>query len=279
MRLLDTNADFGGEVVDFSFISSKDNKLIKSVRKLMASSRERKATGTFVLEGLRLCADAALNGYAIETLIVSESVSDSERLDAITHVAKQCVKVPNSLFGFMCDTVSPQGVMCVVKIPETVSSVCNISKGKYIVLENTADPANLGTIARTAEALGLSGLIISSKGCDPFSPKAQRAGMGALLRLPVFLTNDLLAELSELKDKGFLTLASVVSDADCDVTKVDYPENCAVLIGNEANGLTPEAISACDKKVTITMRGRAESLNAAAAASIIMWEMVRKEVL
>ncbi len=264
--------------MDFSFISSKENKLIKSVRKLMTSSRERKTTCTFVLEGLRLCADAALNGYSVETLIVSESFEECDKLSTIVSVAKQCVKVPEGLFSYMCDTVSPQGVMCVVKTPETVGNIDEIKNGKYIVLENTADPANLGTIARTAEALGINGLIISSMGCDPFSPKAQRAGMGALLRLPIYLSADLLTDLSRLREKGFLLLASVVSDADCDVSKIDYPKNCAVLIGNEANGLSGEAKDICDRKVTITMQGRAESLNAAAAASIIMWEMVRKEV-
>lgn len=264
--------------MEFSFVSSKDNKLIKSVRKLITSSRERKQTGAFVLEGLRLCEDAALNNYSVETLIVSESVKICNRVESIIKVAKQCVKVPDSLFQFMSDTVSPQGVMCVVKIPETVGNVCEINKGKYIVLENTADPANLGTIARTAEALGISGLIISHLGCDPFSPKAQRAGMGALLRLPIFVSKDLKNDLLALKLKEFSIFASVVQNADCDVSKVSYQNNCCVLIGNEANGLTDEIISVCDRKITITMQGRAESLNAAAAASVIMWEMVRAEV-
>lgn len=264
--------------MEFSLISSKENKLIKSVRKLITSSRERKLTDSFVLEGLRLCEDAALNGYSVETLIVSESVEICNRVETIIKVAKQCVKVPDSLFQYMSDTVSPQGVMCVVKIPETVSEIGAINNGKYIVLENTADPANLGTIARTAEALGIDGLIISHLGCDPFSPKAQRAGMGALLRLPIFISKDLKNDLAALKNKDFLLLASVVQNADCDVSKVLYPKNCCVLIGNEANGLTDEIISVCDKKITITMQGRAESLNAAAAASVIMWEMVRTEV-
>lgn len=263
--------------MEFSFVSSKDNKLIKSVRKLITSSRERKQTGAFVLEGLRLCEDAALNNYSVETLIVSESFKICNRVEIIIKVAKQCVKVPDSLFQFMSDTVSPQGVMCVVKIPETVGNVCKINKGKYIVLENTADPSNLGAISRTAEALGISGLIVSSHGCDPFSPKAQRAGMGALLRLPIFSSSDVLADITLLKNKGFEAYASVVCNADCDVSQIEYPENCLVLIGNEANGLTDDAIALCNKKITITMKGRAESLNAAAAASIIMWEMTRKD--
>lgn len=264
--------------MDFMLISSKENKIVKMVRKLLTSNKERKQSCTFVLEGLRLCADAAFNGYSVETLIISETTDICERVEAIIKVAKQCVKVPDALFSYISDTVSPQGVMCVVKIPETVGNVCDIESGKYIVLENTADPANLGTIARTAEALGLNGLIVSHFGCDPFSPKAQRAGMGALLRLPIYISHDIVNDLKHLKQKGFSSFASVVSNADCDVSRVDYPKNCCVLIGNEANGVTPEAIAVCDKKITITMQGRAESLNAAAAASIIMWEMVRKGV-
>lgn len=263
--------------MDFSVVTSKENNLVKFVRKLLTSTRERKTTGLFVLEGLRLCADAALNGYEINTLIVSEKVQDSEKLDVLCKAADTLVKVPDSLFSYMCDTVSPQGVLCVVKKPE-FNSVDICHKGKYIVLENTADPANLGTIARTAEALGLSGLIVSSAGCDPFSPKSQRAGMGALLRLPIIISDNVYSNLETLKRSGFSIFASVVSNADCDVREVEYGEKCAVLIGNEANGLTETAIKLCDKKVTITMSGRAESLNAAAAASIFMWEMTRNEV-
>lgn len=243
----------------------------------MTSARERKMTGTFVLEGLRLCADAALNGYAVETLIVSESVAPSDKLSLIADAAKLAVKVPDSLFSYMCDTVSPQGVMCIVKTLDTLHNVAEIKSGRYVVLENTADPANLGTIARTAEALGISGLVISSKGCDPFSPKSQRAGMGALLRIPIYITDNVCSAVNKLKGNGFNVYASVVNNADCDVRETEYPDKCAVLIGNEANGLTADALAVCDKRITITMSGRAESLNAAAAASIIMWEMTRRE--
>lgn len=265
---------WGEKALNFEYISSKDNKLLKSVRKLISSTRERKEQQRFVLEGLRLCADAAQNGYTIEAVIVSEELEGSDRLDVIVAAAKQRIKVPNSLFTTLCDTVSPQGVLCIVKTPER-KSVEMIEEGKYIVLENTADPANLGAIARTAEALGISGLIVSANGCDPFSPKSQRAGMGALLRIPVIVCEDLLSDLVSLKKKGFEIFASVVSDADTLVTEADFSGNCAVLVGNEANGLTEAAIGLSDTKVTIPMAGRAESLNAAAAASILMWEMTR----
>lgn len=263
------------EKVDTSYIQSKDNRLVKLVKKLMSSSRERRSTGTFVLEGLRLCADAVLNGYSVDTLIVSENVKPSDKLELLSRSAEKTVTVPESLFSYMCDTVSPQGVMCILRIPDTVHGIEDIKSGRFIVLENTADPANLGTVARTAEALGISGLIISSKGCDPFSPKSQRAGMGALLRLPIYVTESLFEDIESLKKRGFSVFASVVSNADCDVREVTYGDNCAVLIGNEANGLTEEISRMCDKRITIAMKGRAESLNAAAAASIIMWEMTR----
>lgn len=266
------------EEVEYSFIQSRDNKLVKSVRKLMSSAKERRNSGIFVLEGLRLCADAALNGYSVDTLIVAESVNTSERLEVLASSAKTLVKVPDSLFSYMCDTVSPQGIMCTVKFSDILHSVNEISDGRFVILENTADPANLGAIARTAEALGLDGLIVSSNGCDPFSPKSQRAGMGALLRLPIYITDDPVETVKALIRKGFSVYASVVSNADSDVRAVVYGGKCAVLIGNEANGLSSEISEAATRKITITMRGRAESLNAAAAASVIMWEMTRGEV-
>ncbi len=259
--------------MDFEIIESKENKLIKSVRKLVSSSSERKKTNSFVLEGLRLCNDAAFNGYTVKTLIISEAFKEIDKIDELIKVSERCVKVPDSLFKTLCDTVNPQGVLCVVKIPVTVSGISALNGGKYIMLENTADPSNLGAISRTAEALGINGLIISSISTDPFSPKAQRSGMGALLRLPIFLTSDFLADIENLKQKGFTVFASVVNQNAESLSNVKFPQNSVVLIGNEANGLTNEAIELCDRKVTIKMPGRAESLNAAAAAAIFMWQM------
>ena len=263
----------GVKRMNFEFITSKDNRLIKDVRKLISSSKERREQSRFILEGLRLCADAAFNNYGIETAIVSENVEESDRLQTVLNKAQRVVQVSDSLFQHISDTVSPQGVLCVVKMPQTVSSFSELENGKFIVLENTSDPSNLGAIARTAEALGIDGLIVSANGCDVFSPKSQRAAMGALLRLPVFVSKDILSDINTLKSNGFTVYASVVSDADCDVTEVQFKNKIVVLIGNEANGLTQEAINAASKKITITMKGKAESLNAAAAAAIFMWEM------
>ena len=259
--------------MDFEIIESKENKLIKSIRKLVASNSERKENGLFVLEGLRLCNDAAVNGYSIETLVVSDSFSDLDKISELCNVAKRRVRLSSPTFKSLCDTVNPQGVLCVVKIPDTVKCVEGLTSGKYVMLENTADPSNLGAIARTAEALGIDGLIVSSMSTDPFSPKAQRAGMGALLRLPIYISSNLMSDIAVLKGKGFKLFASVVSGEAESLSDIEFPESSIVLIGNEANGLTADVINQCDRSLTIKMSGRAESLNAAAAAAIIMWQM------
>ena len=259
--------------MEFLNITAKDNKLIKKIKKLVSSASFRREDNSFVLEGQRLVFDAVKNGYLIDTLVVSESYLKSA-ID-LDIVANQKVLLPDSLFKSLCDTVNPQGILCVAKMPDTVCDIEKIEKGKYIILENTQDPANLGAIARTAEALGLSGLIVSTNGCDPFSPKAQRAAMGALVRFPLYLSQDISADIKSLQKKEFSVFASVVSDADCNISDVSYDGSCAVIIGNEANGVTEQLKSVADKKITIPMGGRAESLNAAAAAAIIIWEMVK----
>ena len=144
--------------------------------------------------------------------------------------------------------------------------------GKYVALENINDPANLGAISRTAEALGADGLILSSGSCDPYSPKALRASMGTLLRMPIFVFGDFAAEM---KSCGLKFYACVPSAADESISNVKFLPGCAVMIGNEANGLTEETKAAAHKKITVPMRGRAESLNAAAAAAIAVWEMMK----
>ena len=147
----------------------------------------------------------------------------------------------------------------------------------YIALENMQDPSNLGAVARTAEALGISGIIISKGSVDPYSPKAQRAAMGSLLRLPVIVADNFSEQMKELKAKGMTLFATTITDADMNLGTFKFPSGSVVMIGNEGKGLSGEAISLADKKVTIVMSGRNESLNASVAASLFMWEMTKGE--
>lgn len=257
----------------FNIITSRENPLIKLVAALQVSSEKRKRNGLFVLEGLRICKDACDNGIKFDKLIVSDAAAEKYAADTekFSLISDECYKIPDSLFKKISDTKTPQGIIAVAKMPVTGS--CGIDKnGKYIALENVADPSNLGAISRTAEALGVNGIILSSDGCDPYSPKALRASMGTLLRVPVFVTESF---AETLKSTGLKRYACVVDKTVESIKEQGFGNGSVVMIGNEANGLTDSAKQSADVLVTIPMTGRAESLNAAAAAAIAMWEMMK----
>lgn len=257
----------------FNIITSRENPLIKLVAALQVSSEKRKRNGLFVLEGLRICKDACDNGIKFDKLIVSDAAAEKYAADTekFSLISDECYKIPDSLFKKISDTKTPQGIIAVAKMPVTGS--CGIDKnGKYIALENVSDPSNLGAISRTAEALGVNGIILSSDGCDPYSPKALRASMGTLLRVPVFVTESF---AETLKSTGLKRYACVVDKTAESIKEQSFENGSVVMIGNEANGLTESARQSADVLVTIPMTGRAESLNAAAAAAIAMWEMMK----
>ena len=254
-------------------IGSVSNPKVKSAVKLRDNAKERKQTGTFFLEGLRLCRDAARCGIFAETVFFTPEFKEKfgDAFLEITEKAKNSYSVSDEVMRKLSDTVNPQGVVSICAIPKFDKLDNN---GLYLVLEKTADPANLGAIARSAEAFGVKGIYISSESCDPYSPKSLRAGMGALLRLPIIVCSDILETCKELKNSGATLYASVVSGDAIDVKTVTPEKYSLLLIGNEANGLSKEIID-ISEKVTIKMQGRAESLNASAAAAVLIWEFSR----
>lgn len=255
---------------DFKSITSKDNKLLKMVYSLQNSKKTRDENKLFVLEGLRICSDAYDNGIDFEMLIVSNSAKEKYYDDILKFSLKsqELYLLPDSLFTKISDTKSPQGIIAVCKIPQQKTNFD--IKGRYIALENIQDPSNLGAISRTAEALGVSGLIIAG-GCDVYAPKSLRASMGTLLRMPVYFVES----ISELGDTGLTIYACVVDRDAKPITDVKFSDASVVVIGNEANGITESTKNFCNYNITIPMNGRAESLNAAVAASIAMWELMK----
>ena len=253
-------------------ITSKDNPNIKEILSLQKSSKYRREQGLFVLEGRRLCLDAVENNFTPEKVFISSSAKEKYQciIDDFS-LCKEVYEVADSLFSKFSDTVNPQGILCIFKMPDV--SVDNINTtGKYIALENIQDPSNLGAISRTAEAFGIDGIIITKGSCDPYSSKSLRASMGALLRLPVYETDDLFYLFNE---KNLTSYASVVSGNVKSINELSFKEGCVAIIGNEANGICNESLKKSDFLFTIPMSGKAESLNAAVAASIIIWEMTR----
>ena len=257
---------------EIKVITSKDNPLIKLVCGLQSSAKTRKNEGLFVLEGLRICDDACDNSIKFDKLIISKTAKEKYSNDLLKFYknAVEIFEIPDSLFQKISDTSSPQGVIAVVKIPSLSPEI--LKNGRYIALENLNDPSNLGAISRTAEALGVSGIILSKDSVDPYAPKSLRASMGTLLRMPVIILDDF---VNDIKASGLSVYACVVDSCARPITDVSFSDGSILLIGNEANGLTFSAKEMADERITIPMRGNAESFNAATAAAISMWEMMK----
>ncbi len=258
---------------EFIKISSKDNPLIKFVSLLQTSAKHRKQNGLFVLEGLRICCDAYENNIKFDKLIVSESAfaKYNEHINTFSANSEGCYILNENLFKKISDTNTPQGVIAIAKMP--IFTSISSGKGRYIALENLADPSNLGAIARTAEALGVNGIIISSDSCDPYAPKSLRSSMGTLLRVPLYIVDDINGFIAKNNLRAF---ACVVEKTAESITLQQFKDGDVLLIGNEANGLSDAAKRSAHRCITIKMQGKAESLNAAAAAAIAMWEMTKE---
>lgn len=253
-------------------IRSRDNDKVKWAARLVAQSRFRRESGLFVLEGVRLCLDAVRSGYQPEAVFYTPDRQGE--LQGLS-LACECYEVTREVFSKISDTKSPQGVLCILRQPSP-APFSPAQGSTYALLDRVQDPANLGAIARTAEALGISGLVVTGDGCDVTSPKAQRAGMGALLRLPVWVFPSLDGPIGSMREAGLPVYAAVPDRAARRVSDCDFSRGAGMAIGNEANGLRDEIMACCDARVTIPMAGRAESLNAAAAAAILLWEMTRR---
>ena len=248
-------------------ITSRQNKTVREAAALLSSAEERAARGEFLCEGARLCQDAARSGIEVLRCFVTAQALEkyAAYLQPVLERARQSYLVADHVAGLLSSTKSPQGLL----------AGDAAGGGSCAVLEDLQDPGNLGTILRTAEALGIGRVVLLGDCCDPLSPKALRASMGAVFRLGLSLEPSRQGLFSRLRGEGFRLLASVPDSAALPVTEVDFSQGpCAVFIGNEGNGLSQETIAQC-QRVTIPMAGRAESLNASAAATILLWEMAR----
>ena len=263
--------------MDYQVITSKNNDRVKQVCLLMRSASTRREFDRFALEGLRLCRDAALNGLQADELYFTQKALDKfpEDIELISAHSTRAYLVSEDVFDKMAQTDSSQGVLSILPIGDAVSIDDVDSKGRYVACVDLADPGNLGAISRTAEALGVGGMLLFGSCCDPYNPKALRASMGALLRLPVLRFDCVPDGMTVLKEKGLELFASVVDPYADAVQTVDFGDGSVVFIGNEANGLSDETVSLCDRRITIPISGRAESFNAAAAAAILLWELMK----
>ena len=259
-------------------VTSKDNQWVKEWRGLCDSAKKRRESGLFAIEGARLCGDALRSGVGIRTVLYTAAALAiyADVVEPLIAVADTAVEISPELSRHMGDTTNPQGVFCIAKTLDNSLIIDKINIiGIYSALEDIQDPGNLGTIIRTAEALGLSGLILSDGCCDIYNPKVLRSSMGGVFRMPLLRTGDMVSTVTALQEKGLTAYACVVDADATPITQVSLGAGSVALIGNEGNGLRPDTVAACAQRVTIPMTGRAESLNASMAAGIILWEMTR----
>lgn len=254
-------------------ITSTSNIKVKNIFSLMKSAKARKKQDCFLVEGPRMFFE--ISPVRLKEVYVTE---DFERKYADNLSEYHYELVSDSVFRHLSDTKTPQGVLAVVRRKAYTLEDILASDTKHppclMVLENLQDPGNMGTIFRTSEAAGVSGIIINQGSVDPYSPKVIRSTMGAVFRIPFLITNDLEQTLSDMKNRGINIYAAHLDG------QIFYDENydkgCAFMIGNEGNGLTDEAASHADSLIRIPMEGKIESLNAGIAASLLMYEVARQ---
>ena len=255
-------------------ITTMKNQQIKNVMKLKKSSKERKEQGVFLVEGVRICREIPRDWDA--EFYVSEEyyLQKKEEVEEIIKGRKYEL-VTKEVFDKISDTITPQGILALVKQPEySLEEIEKEENPMLMVLENLQDPGNLGTIIRSCEAAGVSAVILSKDTVDIFNPKVIRATMGSVFRVPFILNQDMQELLSWFRKHHVTTYAAHLKGTD--FYQEDLKKSVAFLIGNEGNGLSDELTEAADRKIKIPMSGSVESLNAAIAATILAYEGKRQ---
>lgn len=261
-------------------VTSKDNQWVKEWRRLNDSTKYRRETGLFAIEGARLCADAMRSGVELKAVLYTASALAvyGSAVEALLACADTAVEISPELSRHMSDTINPQGVFCIAKMLDNSLIIDKINIiGTYSALEDIQDPGNMGTVIRTAEALGIDGILLSDGCCDIYNPKVLRASMGGVFRMPLMQVGDMAQAVTALQEKGLTAFACVVDSSATSITEAGMGQGSVAVIGNEGNGLRAATVAACKHSVTIPMNGRAESLNASMAAGIILWEMCRSK--
>ena len=244
-------------------ITARKNPLLQQVRRLLNSRREREAAGLFVADGVKLLMEAVEHWPGLDTVILSDGV-DAEVPDGV-----RLVRVPEDVMASISPMQSPQGALFLCRLPEKTAFV---PKPGMLLLDGLQDPGNLGTILRTADALGVPVALL--EGCaDPYNHKVVRASMGAVFRTPV-VTTTWQAVREACAEAQIPVAVTALTDRAKDLRQADLGQ-MAVVIGSEGQGVRPQILSEADAELIIPMEPGCESLNAAVAATIVMWQMKR----
>lgn len=255
-------------------ITSTSNQQVKNLLQLQKKGKARREQKSFIVEGIRMFTE--IPEPWIQQIYVSESFLLAHP-DVL--FGKKYEVLADKVFEHVSDTKTPQGVLGVVRMPEyTREDLLKSDDDRaplVLVLENLQDPGNLGTMFRSGEGAGATGIIMDKTTVDIFNPKTVRSTMGGIYRVPFIIVDDVKEGIAFLQKNGVQVYAAHLKGS-CVYDEPDYKGACAFLIGNEGNGLTDEAADLADKYIRIPMGGQLESLNAAVAASLLMYEANRQ---
>ncbi len=267
---------------EFLLITSKYNKLFKFLKHL-TNPHIRKKHKAFLIEGFVFVKDAMNSNLKITSIIIDAIIKENKKIKELLKLAYK-KNIPVYLFStnlikeISC-TDTPQGVIAIVKEPEkpNIESFLKKSSGIILILDSVQDPTNVGAIIRTADAAGVSAVFYTKGTADPFSQKAVRCSAGSILHVPVAPVNSLKDLIIKLKTNNFKVFGTVAENG-INLFNIKFPEKVALILGNEARGISEEAKNMIDQNLNIPMFGKTQSLNVAVATGIILYEILHQRL-
>ena len=269
--------------IDKDIITSRQNRdVVEAVKLLDRKGREK--SRLFRIDGIKLAAEAVEKGVELSRVFVRRSSLErvESELGALLGDLR-CTVVEDGTFEKMSEEKSPEGVICIAKYLDNLKNLVKIDSGdplfadgkRVMLAESLRDPGNLGTVVRSAAALGCERLIAGSDCADPYNPRALRASMGALFRREVVFVPSVAEAVAALRENGRRVFAAALDASARKLGSFELTRTDCFVVGNEGHGLSPETVRSCTHSVYIPMRAGSESLNAAAAATVLLWEQER----
>ncbi len=258
-------------------ITSKDNEQIKYLKKLK-DKKYRDQENAYIIEGIKLIKEAIQENIKIKLIIVCDDCTQENAIDSELkyEIARyECIYVSEKIFLSLTNVVNPQGILAVVE-KDTNTNKIDYNDDLFLILDDIQDPGNMGTILRTADSINLKQIIVSKGTVDAYNPKVIRSTMGAIFRINIIESDNLTKTIKEMK-KNKIKIAATSLQTDKSIYDVSY-EKTAIVIGNEANGVSNEVLELADEKIKIPMTGKTESLNASVATAVILYEAVRQKL-
>ena len=258
-------------------ISSKDNELIKHIRKLK-DKKYRDESNEYVVEGVKLVEEAVKENAKIKQIIVCEDTTRTYEIPThiMLEIAKyECISVSDKIFNIITQVTNPQGIMAIIE-KNAQNAKIDYTQDIIVVLDDVQDPGNLGTILRTVDSIGLNQIIVSKGTADAFNSKVVRSTMGAIFRIKIIEVENLAQAIKEMRKHHFKLMVTSLQTKNS-IYDIDFYKKI-IVIGNEANGVSKEIQDMADEKAKIPMLGRTESLNASVAAGVVMYEYVRQKL-